>query len=133
MATLPIGITLPIRLGSQGYFEQSFDTTTQIKSNMTNFFLTMKGERPMNPSFGTALYSEIFSPDDEEAVNSVCDAIIRSEVKEMFPMVDLKSINFERTFQNDNIYIVNITMSFTVVGILTTPTSIEITLTNKLV
>lgn len=132
MSNLPIGITLPFRLGTQGYFEQSFDTVTQLKSNMVNWFLTMKGERPLNPLFGTELFSEIFLPNDEDDTNAICEKIIRTEMKQMFPIIDLKSVNFKRSFQNDNIYSVDITMSFIVVGILTQPTQISVTLTNSI-
>jgi phage baseplate assembly protein W len=133
MATLPIGITLPIRLGSQGYFEQSFDTVTQLKSNVINFFSTMQGERPFNPTFGTALYGEIFSNDDEQNVNEVCENILRDEIKQWFPMLNISSVNFERTLYDGNIYIVNIMISFIVVGITTTPTTVTVTLTNNVV
>lgn len=45
----PIGLTLPLKSGINGYFEQSYDTLTQIKANITNFLNTRPGERRFNP------------------------------------------------------------------------------------
>ena len=44
MADIALGITLPIKLGKTGYFEQAFDTITQVKSNLINLLLTVKDE-----------------------------------------------------------------------------------------
>ena len=50
MADIALGITLPIKLGKTGYFEQAFDTITQVKSNLINLLLTVKGERVFQPT-----------------------------------------------------------------------------------
>jgi hypothetical protein len=52
-----IGITLPLQLGNTGYFEQSFDTLTQVKSNFINLILTRKGERVHQPEFGCCIHN----------------------------------------------------------------------------
>ena len=40
-----IGVKLPIQNGQQGYFDSSLTTIDQVKSNLRNLLLTIKGER----------------------------------------------------------------------------------------
>lgn len=74
-----IGITLPLQLGNTGYFEQSFDTLTQVKSNFINLILTRKGERVHQPEFGCCIHDYLFeqlTPENiEGAQNCVLDAV----------------------------------------------------------
>ena len=55
-----IGITLPIQIGNMGYFQQSFDTLVQVKSNFINLILTRKGERVHQPEFGCGIHDYLF-------------------------------------------------------------------------
>lgn len=74
-----IGITIPIRLGNTGYFEQSFDTLRQIKSNFINLILTRRGERVHQPDFGCRIHEYLFeqlTPENIEGARlSVIDAV----------------------------------------------------------
>jgi phage baseplate assembly protein W len=76
-----IGITLPIQLGNTGYFQQSFDTLTQVKSNFINLILTRKGERVHQPDFGCGIHDYLFeqlTPENIEGARlSVVDAVER--------------------------------------------------------
>lgn len=109
--TLPLGITIPIRLGSQGYFEQSFDTNTQIKSNLLNFFLTKKGERPFNPTFGSDLWSILFNNKDAD-INDVCLAVVQNETQMWFPMIDVKKVEVNTDAIYDNQYAITARIFF---------------------
>ena len=74
-----IGVTLPIKLGNTGYFSQSFDTLTQVKSNFINLILTRKGERVHQPDFGCGIHDYLFeqlTPENIEGARlSVVDAV----------------------------------------------------------
>lgn len=74
-----IGITLPLQLGNTGYFEQSFDTLTQVKSNFINLILTRLGERVHQPQFGCCIHDYLFeqlTPENIEAARlCVVDAV----------------------------------------------------------
>jgi phage baseplate assembly protein W len=76
-----IGITLPIQLGNMGYFQQSFDTLTQVKSNFINLILTRKGERVHQPEFGCGIHDYLFEQLTAENIEgarlSVVDAVDR--------------------------------------------------------
>jgi phage baseplate assembly protein W len=70
-----IGVTLPLQKGSNGYFSQSFQTKDQVKSNIKNLILTNKGERLMQPDFGTNLYDVLFSQNTDDLEQSIQDSI----------------------------------------------------------
>ncbi len=74
-----IGITLPLQLGNTGYFEQSFDALTQIKSNFINLILTRIGERVHQPQFGCCIHDYLFeqlTPENIDAAQRcVLDAV----------------------------------------------------------
>jgi phage baseplate assembly protein W len=76
-----IGITLPLQLGNTGYFEQSTDILTQIKSNFINLILTRRGERVHQPEFGCRIHEYLFeqlTPENIEGARlSVLDAVER--------------------------------------------------------
>ena len=57
----PIGVKVPIRLGKTGFFDQTFSSIEEAKSNMINLLLTRKGERSMQPDFGTNIYNHLFN------------------------------------------------------------------------
>lgn len=81
MPSKGIGITLPIQLGNTGYFEQGFDTLTQVKSNFINLILTRKGERVHQPDFGCGIHDYLFeqlTPENIEGARlSVLNAVER--------------------------------------------------------
>jgi phage baseplate assembly protein W len=91
-----IGITLPLQLGNTGYFEQSFDVLTQIKSNFLNLILTTKGERLHQPEFGCDIHRFVFeqlTPENIEKIRlSVTDA-----VEQWMPFLELVTFNVETT------------------------------------
>jgi uncharacterized protein len=91
-----LGITLPIQLGNTGYFEQAFDTLTQVKSNFINLILTRKGERVHQPEFGCCIHEYLFeqlTPDNIEGARlCVVDA-----VNTWMPFLELVQFNVDTT------------------------------------
>lgn len=55
-----IGIALPFN--STSVFTTTYTTREQVKSNLCNFLLTAKGERPFNPAFGADIRRFLFDP-----------------------------------------------------------------------
>jgi len=88
MVDIALGITLPIKLGKTGYFEQAFDTITQVKSNLINLLLTVKGERLFQPTFGSDLHTLLFTQMDEEYEANVKRAI-QSAVGKWLPFLNI--------------------------------------------
>ena len=56
-----IGISLPIQITNTA-FQQTFTTIEQVKSNIKNLLLTKRGERIMQPTFGSGLQEVLFEP-----------------------------------------------------------------------
>lgn len=88
----PLGITLPLRLGANGYFENTTDPMAQIKTNLSNLLLTQKGERPMQPTFGSQLYSYIFEPETDDGFANL-QAVIEEAVSEWMPFVQIIDVS----------------------------------------
>ena len=55
MSKNSIGLSYPIRLGQDGFFETNVDTISQLKSNIINIFNTKLGERRFNNGFGSVI------------------------------------------------------------------------------
>ena len=89
-----VGITLPIQRGSDGYFAQSFKTFDQIRSNLKNLLLTKKGERILQPEFGSGLHDLLFQPAtekfEEDLENTINDAVAK-----WLPYVIVEDINID--------------------------------------
>jgi phage baseplate assembly protein W len=74
-----VGIKLPFNGKSGTLFDLSYSTQDQAISNLKNLLLTRRGERIMEPYFGTTIQDALFEPNTEELIatiqNSVTEAI----------------------------------------------------------
>lgn len=117
MAT-PIGMTLPIQGGNSGYFAQSFDTLTQVKTNIINLLNTRQGERRMQPTFGTRLWNLLF----EQNVDTLKDQainIVNEDIASWIPNVTVTDITADllkndEVSANRDIYMLRIAVTFMV-------------------
>lgn len=106
MADKALGITLPTRLGANGYFESTTNVAIQIKSNLTNLLLTQKGERIMQPNFGCDIHRIIFEPMTDDGLAEV-RATIESAISTWMPFVQLKDVKITKN-ENANTVLVQI-------------------------
>ena len=83
-----IGITLPIQIGNMGYFQQSFDTLVQVKSNFLNLILTRKGERVHQPEFGCGIHDYLFEQLTPENIEGARLSVINA-VERWMPFLEL--------------------------------------------
>jgi phage baseplate assembly protein W len=106
------GITLPIKSGINGYFEQAFTAYEQAKSNLRNLLSTKKGERIMQPEFGSGLHSLLFEPMDVNFENKLQDTITDT-VNFWLPYITIEEIDIEMTdeMKDRNYAQINITFS----------------------
>jgi phage baseplate assembly protein W len=79
-----IGVSLPFT--GVGVFNSTFATKDAIKNNLINFFLTGKGERFLNPAFGTGLRNLLFENISKDNVDAI-DGEIRDSLRNYFPQV----------------------------------------------
>lgn len=93
-----IGLAVPFKSyaisGSDSLFKINYTTADQIKYNLVNYFLHMKGERIFNPNFGSVINNFVFEQIEETNI-SVLEKEIRSEISLMFPQIQVTSINID--------------------------------------
>ena len=114
----PIGIVLPIQNGNNGFFNQSYDTLTQVKNNIINLLNTRQGERRFQPTFGTRLWNLVFEQNQdtlkEQAVN-----IVSEDIASWIPNVTVNDITANlltntQIASNADIYMLQIAVTFTI-------------------
>ena len=107
-----LGITLPIQIGNTA-FNQSFTTYEQAKSNIKNLLLTKKGERVMQPNFGSGLQELLFDFNDE-LLSAKIEETITTALENWLPYVVVQQINVNQSNDNKDRNTVGITISFNV-------------------
>lgn len=85
-----IGVALPFT--GLGVFNSTFATKDAIKNNLINFFLTGRGERFLNPAFGTGLRNLLFENISKDNIDAI-DGEIRDSLRNYFPQVIPIKIN----------------------------------------
>jgi phage baseplate assembly protein W len=95
-ANYAIGITLPLTFG-ENTFEQSYLTKDQVKSNIKNLlFRSKKGERILQPEFGSGLQSLLFEQNVNDLEGRIEDTINES-LEQWLPYVTAEQIDIEST------------------------------------
>lgn len=107
------GITLPIQRGNTGYFSQAFASFDQAKSNLKNLLLTKKGERVMQPNFGTNIHSLLFEQMDDSFETKLQETITKN-VSYWLPYITIQEIDIEMTDEMKDRHIANMNIQFTV-------------------
>ena len=85
-----VGVSLPF--SGKAVFNQTFETKQAIKTNLINYFLTGKGERYLNPTFGNQLQNLLFEQFTEDKVKEI-DQLVRNDLEFYFPRVEPVEIN----------------------------------------
>lgn len=107
------GITLPIKRGSNGFFEQAFTTYDQAKANLKNLLLTAKGERIMQPNFGCGIHSLLFEPLDGVFEDKL-QTVITETVSYWLPYITIEEIDVEMTDEMKDRHQANMRIGFRV-------------------
>jgi phage baseplate assembly protein W len=85
-----IGVAIPF--SNKAVFTSTYTTKDQIKSNLINYFLTNKGERIMQPNFGSNLRIFVFEQLDNLVVDSIKQKI-QDELSAFFPNVNVRKLD----------------------------------------
>jgi len=102
-----IGVDLPF--SGKAVFNSTYLTKDAIKANLINYFLTNKGERYLNPSFGSDIRKMLFENINQDSLEEV-EEIIANDISTFFPRViptklevtsnpDENSIRFYMSYQ----------------------------------
>jgi phage baseplate assembly protein W len=108
MAQKFIGVTIPLRRGQTGMFDQSTTLVEQTRSNFKNLILTKKGERVAQPELGCDLWRVLFDPSTEDLLTQARLAVAEA-VDRWLPYLELT--DFEIT-QNSDENRINITCTY---------------------
>ncbi len=79
-------------VGGDSIFSLTYTTDEQLLSNLTNLITTLKGERPMQPDFGTDIPRLLFEPNNPELHGRVSIEIKRA-INFWLPYVEIIDIN----------------------------------------
>lgn len=89
-----VGIKLPF-VGKNGeLFDLSYSTQDQAISNLKNLLLTRRGERIMEPFFGTTIQDALFEPNTETLIELVKDSV-QSAIEYWLPYIIIDSLIVE--------------------------------------
>jgi phage baseplate assembly protein W len=109
-----IGVKLPFN--APGVFYSTFSTKDQLKYNLINLLLTAKGERVLNPNFGTLLRAQLFNPITPTSFSNLEGSILDS-IQTYIPEIRVDNINFIQSEEfNANTLIINITYQILISG-----------------
>ena len=84
-----LGIKLPFN--THNVFTINYTTKDQVKSNLTNYMLTNKGERPFNPEFGADLRKLLF---DQTYDFTNAKEVLLDNLGLYFPMITVNNLDF---------------------------------------
>jgi phage baseplate assembly protein W len=119
-----IGITLPIQIGNTA-FNQSYTTKQQVSSNIKNLLLTKKGERLLQPNFGSGLQEILFDFNDDRLAVKI-EEVITESITNWLPYVDIRQIDVAPSNENKDRNQVEISITF---GVSNTPDLNQVTFT----
>ena len=104
-----VGVALPFN--APGVFTSNYTTSKQLNSNLINFFLTNRGERVLDPTYGANLRATIF----EQITEGNLDALksqIEIDLTTNFP--DVRLVNLD-VLGNEDLNSIQVNITYTVV------------------
>ena len=96
-----IGLKLPFNRGRSGLFPQSETTLEQAGSNIKNLLLTAKGERVMQPDFGSRLRELLFEQYTEDLSSRIQEEI-QEAISTWLPYINIASVNIIQSDEDPN-------------------------------
>jgi phage baseplate assembly protein W len=101
-----LGIKLPFN--THNVFTINYTTKDQVKSNLTNYMLTNKGERPFNPEFGADLRRLLF---DQASDFTIAKEVLLDNLGLYFPMITVNNLDFTADLQRN---LLNIKLDYSI-------------------
>lgn len=98
-----VGVNIPF--SANEVFTSNYQTKDAIKNNLINYMLTGRGERFMNPTFGSGLRNFLFEQVDNQKLDNLSNTIAQ-EVSLMFPKVVVTFISVNPDVDRNTIELV---------------------------
>lgn len=96
-----VGIMLPMVNTDGSLFKLSYTTQEQAISNLKNLLLTSRGERIMQPLFGTSIQQSLFQQLTPFLLENIVESV-RAAIQYWLPYIILSDIKAEEISSNDN-------------------------------
>ena len=107
------GLTFPIRIGTDNNFIRSQTLREQASSNIKNLLLTNKGERVMQPTFGSDLQRLLFEQYSDDLRDRIEESI-REALGNWLPYVIVNEVFVIQNEGNPNLIEVSIEYSISI-------------------
>jgi len=108
-----VGLSIPLKNGNGGFFEQNYTTFDQARSNLKNLLLTKKGERIAQPNFGSGLQDLLFEQIDDEFEGKLVDTVTEA-VQTWLPYINIEDIDVNMNNENKDNNRVGVEIKFRV-------------------
>ena len=109
-----VGLSLPIQISNVA-FKQNYTEIEQLKTNIKNLLLTKRGERIMQPNFGSGLQELLFEFNDDALAEKIEDTVT-SALENWLPYISVDQIDIGATDLDKDNNIVNVSIKFRVLG-----------------
>jgi len=90
-----VGIKLPFTGKNGNLFDLSYSTSDQALSNLKNLLLTRRGERIMEPLFGTTIQDSLFEANTDSLVERVKNSV-STAIEYWLPYITITSLAVDR-------------------------------------
>ena len=85
-----IGVNIPFT--GKAVFNSTFESKEAIKANLINYLLTGRGERFLNPTFGSGLRNELFKNINRESISTL-EIKIKLDIENYFPNLEILELS----------------------------------------
>lgn len=79
-----VGVDIPF--SADAVFNSTYETKDALKANLINYFLTNKGERYLNPDFGSNIKEQLFNNMTEERLD-IIEGMVANDIDLFFPAI----------------------------------------------
>jgi phage baseplate assembly protein W len=91
---IAVGILLPMYSSRGNFFNLSYTTIDQAKTNLRNLLFTNEGERVMQPLFGCNLRKIVFEPITPPLISRLKE-LIREKITYWLPYIEISLLEIE--------------------------------------
>jgi phage baseplate assembly protein W len=106
-----IGLNLPLARGATGYFDQTYDTISQVRANIINLLNTNTGERRMQPLFSNGLREMLFDKNLKDSP-SIIKKELEKKITMFIPGVTVETLDLGIADSSQTGYVVNVYLKF---------------------
>jgi len=101
---IAVGLNLPLNSNNTSFFKLNYTTKKQIQTNLKMLLMTIPGERPMRPNYGTNIRKILFEQDNSNLIQYIKDDV-NDSIDEYLPYITVEQISITKDSNRHLIYI----------------------------